>query len=159
MPGRKLSKVRVSAMCCANATGTHRLKPVVVGKQSSPHCLRGPMESLPLVYYNSLKSWFTSWIFKDWFFNHAVPEIVRHQVDDLKIARDRVKALILLDNAPAHPAKGQLVGYHGRIRCLFLPPNTTSLIQPMDQGIIVATKRLYRRRFLEEVMVVQGNGE
>ena len=154
VPGHKLSKVRVSVMCCANATGLHRLKPVVVGKAKQPRCLRGVMESLPVVYFNSLKAWFTARIFKDWFNNHAVPEIIRHQTDALKIPLDRVKALILLDNAPAHPVESELVGHHGRIRCLFLPPNTTALIQPMDQGIIVATKRLYRRRFLEEVMVV-----
>ena len=114
-------------MCCANATGSHRLKPVVVGKAKQPRCLRGFMDSLPVVYYNSLKSWFTSRIFKDWFLNHAVPEIVRHQVNDLNIPRDRVKALILLDNAPCHPAEAELVGHHGRIRCVFLPPNTTAL--------------------------------
>jgi hypothetical protein len=37
---------------------------------------------------------------------------------------------------------------------MFLPINTISIIQLLDQGIILATKRLYRKRFLEEVMVV-----
>jgi hypothetical protein len=30
----------------------------------------------------------------------------------------------------------------------------TSIIRPLDQGIILAIKRLYRKRLLEEVMVV-----
>ena len=31
-----------------------------------------------------------------------------------------------------------------QIRCVFLPPNTTSLIQPMDQGMLQTIKMLYR---------------
>ena len=31
-----------------------------------------------------------------------------------------------------------------QIRCVFLPPNTTSLIQPMDQSMLQAIKMLYR---------------
>ena len=59
-----------------------------------------------------------------------------------------------MDNCPAHPPESELMTEDGRIRCIFLPKNTTSLIQPMDQGIIYAAKRIYRRNFLNEVMVV-----
>ncbi|XP_042211690.1 tigger transposable element-derived protein 7-like [Homarus americanus] len=45
-----------------------------------------------------------------------------------------------------------LVSNDGKIRCMFLPPNVTSLIQPMDQGIIVACKRIYQRRYLDDVL-------
>jgi hypothetical protein len=38
-----------------------------------------------------------------------------------------------------------------------LPKNTTSIIQPLDQRIILATKRMYRKRFFE-VMVVLEDG-
>uniref|UniRef100_A0A3P8TXQ8 DDE-1 domain-containing protein n=1 Tax=Amphiprion percula TaxID=161767 RepID=A0A3P8TXQ8_AMPPE len=34
----------------------------------------------------------------------------------------------------------------------FLPPNTTSLIQPMDQGIICAFKALYTRNTLQNLI-------
>ena len=37
---------------------------------------------------------------------------------------------------------------------MFLPHNTTSLIQPMDQGVIMATKIIYTRKYLDEVLVV-----
>ncbi|KAK3851777.1 hypothetical protein Pcinc_041598 [Petrolisthes cinctipes] len=77
VPGRKLSKTRVSALCGANATGSHRLQPVVVGTAKNPRCLRGLMDRLPVIYYPSLKAWFNTRIFSDWFFNHAVKEIVR----------------------------------------------------------------------------------
>lgn len=41
---------------------------------------------------------------------------------------------------------------------LFLPPNTTSVVQPLDQGIIVSAKRLYQCRYLQEVMTVVEEG-
>jgi len=42
--------------------------------------------------------------------------------------------LILLDNAPGHPiCVGDL---SENIKFVFMPPNTTSIIQPIDQGLI-----------------------
>ena len=77
----------------------------------------------------------------------------------MKSHRDDVKALLLLDNAPAHPSAAKLVSADGRIRVMYLPANTTSLIQPMDQSFISACKRRYQRRYLNEVMVVIENEE
>ena len=152
--GHKKSKQRITALCCANATGSHRLKPVVVGKAKNPRPLRGMMNRLPVIYLHSKKAWFTQELFKQWYFENFVPEVIRYQTEDLKIPHDEVKALLLLDNAPAHPSDKSLVAHNGRIRVLYLPANTTSIIQPMDQGVIVSAKRMYRKRFLNEVMVV-----
>ena len=44
--------------------------------------------------------------------------------------------LLLLDNAGGHPVDL----YHEGVQIEFLPPNTTSLLQPMDQGVIRAVK-------------------
>ena len=157
--GRKLDKARISALLGANADGSHRLVPVVVGKAAKPRALKNIMDRLPVHYYSSHNAWFTSAIFTDVFHKHIVKEIVAHQCHVLKIEEDRVKALILLDNAPAHPAANKLVALDGRIRVLYLPPNTTSLIQPMDQGVIHACKLAYRRNFMEEVLVVEETEE
>src|SRR5438128_3568408 len=49
--------------------------------------------------------------------------------------------LLLLDNCPSHKLGNM------NLSCIdihFLPPNTTSKIQPMDTGIIAAFKRHYR---------------
>ena len=154
--GKKMSKERISALCVANATGTHRLPLAVVGKAKRPRSFKNvDMErDLPVHYYNSKNAWFTRWIFHHWFHHHFIPAVKKHQMEDLKIPADQVKAILLLDNAPAHPSEEELVSEDGRIRVMYLPPNTTSLVQPMDQGIISVMKRRYVRRYLEEVLVV-----
>ena len=52
--------------------------------------------------------------------------------------------MLLLDNAPSHPNEQELIGDEGFIRVLYMPPNVTSLIQPMDQNIIRVTKLFYK---------------
>ena len=104
-----------------------------------------------MIYYNTCNSWFTAAIFEDWFFNHFIPEVQRYQEDVLHIPPDEVKAILRLDNAPAHPHADKLVS---RDQSCVFDPNTTSLIQPMDQGVIMATKRIYTRKYLDEVLVV-----
>ena len=68
------------------------------------------------------------------------------------------KALLLLDNCSAHPEEEEFVSPDGKVKAKFLPPNVTSLIQPMDQGVLVAIKRHYRKTILEELVLQEGNG-
>ena len=150
----KISKDKFSALLGANALGTHHFKPMGVSNAAKPRCLKDLIHELPVLYYHTKNSWFTSDIFSDWFFNHFIPEARNFQEKVLHIAPEDVKAVLLLDNAPAHPHADKLVSADGRIRALFIPPNTASLIQPMDQGVIVACKRLYMRKYLNEVLVV-----
>ena len=50
------------------------------------------------------------------------------------------KVALITDNYPAHPNVDNLKA----IESVFLPPNTTSKAQPMDQGVIRALKAFYR---------------
>ena len=152
--GKKVSKERLSVLCGGNASGTHRLKLAVVGKATKPRAIKDIMDRLPIHYYSSKKAWFTSWIFENHFQHHLVPELRSYQERVLKIPPKEVKALVLLDNAPAHPSSDVLQSADGRIKAMFLPKNTTSLIQPTDQGVISAFKRRYQRKYLAEVLVV-----
>ena len=72
----------------------------------------------------------------------------------MRIVPEEDKALLLLDNAPAHPYAEKLVGADGNFFIMFLPPNTTSTIQLIDLGVIVSCKRFYQRKYLEEDLVV-----
>jgi len=81
--------------------------------------------------------------------------IQSNQIKDLKIPPGDVKAVLILDDSPSHPHMEQLISKDGKIRFLtLLPPYTASLIQPLGQGIILATKRLYRRKYLDEVVMI-----
>jgi len=60
------------------------------------------------------------------------------------------KILLIVKNAPRHP---HFIGdLHPNIKVVFLPPNPTSWIQPMDQGVIVAFKAYYLRRIFAQAI-------
>jgi hypothetical protein len=55
-----------------------------------------------------------------------------------KYSRDKniePKAILFIDNCAAHPEEDILISHDGMIRAKFFPANTTSLIQPQDQGL------------------------
>ena len=58
------------------------------------------------------------------------------------------KVLLFLDNAPSHPTQLKLEN----VKVQFLPPNTTSHCQPMDQGIIQAMKLKFRKKQLQYLL-------
>ena len=63
--------------------------------------------------------------------------------------------ILLLDNCSARPPANELVS--GNIFAAFLPPNVTSLIQPMDQGIISNIKHIYISAFLRQLVNTDMN--
>eukprot|EP00061_Rhincodon_typus_P018691 g47972.t1 len=66
------------------------------------------------------------------------------------------KILRIRDNAPSHPPTiGEL---SANIKVLFLPRNTTSLLQPIDQGVIAPFKAYYlRRTFKRLIAATEGH--
>ena len=59
---------------------------------------------------------------------------------DAKFHVEGRKVALIIDNSPAHPNIDNLKA----VELVFLPPNTTSKTQPMDQGVIRALKAFYR---------------
>lgn len=41
VPGRKVAKERITFLLCANADGSHKLNPLVIGKSANPRCFKG----------------------------------------------------------------------------------------------------------------------
>lgn len=67
------------------------------------------------------------------------------------------RALLLLDNAPGHPKEEDLRSEDNLIQVLFMPPNTTPLLQPMDQNVIQQIKINYKKSLLSDV-IKQSDG-
>ena len=62
-----------------------------------------------------------------------------------------MKAVHLVDNCPAHPPNLEVVADNVFITCRFLPPNTTSYLQPMDQGPL-EVMRHYRKNLIQKLI-------
>ena len=88
-------------------------------------------------------------MFKDYF----VPE-VRRRLEDLD---QEHKAILFIDNCSVHPCEETLVSDDGKIYAKFLPANVTSLIQPMDQGVLESMKRIYRKTILKKLLEVDDD--
>ena len=135
--GGKKSKERLTVTVCVNAVGDFE-KPLVIGHAMKPRCFKnvGPLQ-LPVVWTANKKAWMTECIFKDWATNF-----------NQKMHTERRHVLLLLDNAPSHPHDLQL----SNVTMQFLPANTTSVLQPLDSGIIKNIKCHYRKRLLRAVL-------
>lgn len=90
----------------------------------------------------------TGAIFSDYYRNKL------HRELEVYCKQERIpfKILLVVDNAPSHPP--HLADISNNIKIVFLPPNTTSLIQPCDQGIIATFKAYYIRSTLADLVKV-----
>lgn len=151
-PGRKTSKERVTFLACANGNGTHKLKMMVIGKAKNPRAFKNCID-LPVEYYSTKKAWMTSSLFVTWFHESFVKQVKKFQLEN----NLNGKAILLIDNAPSHASETQLISDDGKIITMFLPPNCTPLIQPMDQNAIRITKLHYRKSLLVHVLSLDEN--
>ncbi|XP_057335435.1 tigger transposable element-derived protein 6-like [Microplitis mediator] len=134
--GGKHSKERLTILLATNMTGSEKLKPLVIGKSKKPRCFSG-CKSLPLDYEANTKAWMTSEIFKEWLLKI-----------DKKMIKDKRNILLFIDNCTAHNVIPPLKA----IKVKFLPPNTTSKLQPLDQGIIKNFKSYYRKEVVRKLI-------
>ncbi|XP_063614693.1 tigger transposable element-derived protein 6-like [Penaeus indicus] len=135
--GGKVSKDRLTVMFTCSATGD-KLKPLVIGKAAKPRCFRNiDVRSLPVTWTSNRKAWMTAALFTDWL--KDVNSLMR---------RRKKKILLFLDNATSHSPDIRL----SNVTLKFLPANTTSRLQPLDQGIIRAFKARCRKHLLRSVI-------
>ena len=134
--GSKVAKERVTLLLACNMDGSEKLKPLTIGKSKNPRCFKN-VKKLPVNYVANKNAWMTSDIWTDWL----------KKMDNLMRCKKR-PIVMLCDNCAAHSSDVRLTN----IKLVFLPPNTTSLIQPMDQGIIANFKQHYRSLVLRHLM-------
>uniref|UniRef100_G1Q473 JRK like n=1 Tax=Myotis lucifugus TaxID=59463 RepID=G1Q473_MYOLU len=109
--GHKAMEERVTIMCCANATGLHKLKLCVVGKARKPCSFKSADTSnLPVSYFSQKGAWMDLSIFRQWFDKIFVPQVREH----LRSRGLQEKAVLLLNNSPTHPNENVLRSDDGR---------------------------------------------
>lgn len=143
VPGVKKQMEKFTFAGCCNADGSLKLPLIVIGKSKNPRCLKDCMTRLPVWYRNQKSAFMDKIIFEEWFRNEFVP-IVENFLISINLPP---VAVLFLDNCRAH--------FYIKVREIevsFYPPNVTSLIQPMDQGIIQATKLKYQKKFLTSIV-------
>jgi hypothetical protein len=155
LSGVKKQKSRITIHHTCNATGSHKLPMWIIGKHLNPRCFKAAklksVESLGIKWRANKKAWMTGAImvqYLRWF-------------DNLMAGR---KVILLMDNFSAHesavtelesmPLGTGLVN----TEICWLPPNTTSKLQPLDQGIIAAFKARYRKQWIHFMLEQYENG-
>ncbi|XP_035229300.1 jerky protein homolog [Stegodyphus dumicola] len=97
----------------------------------------------------------TQVLMNDWFENHFIPEARRH-LNSVGLP-DNSKIVLIVDNCSAHTSLKVLV--KDNVSVLFFPPNCTSIIQPMDMGIVHALKCKYKTAFLKSMLNFLNSGK
>lgn len=90
---------------------------------------------LPVHWFWNKTAWMTTGIMQTWL----------TQFNDRMKAQKR-KILLFMDIAMSHVSMDLSI-----ITIAFFPPNTTSVLQPMDQGVIYTMKLNYRKRVLSRL--------
>lgn len=138
-PGKQLaaSKERVTILFCCSSTG-EKLPLLIVGKSRKPRSLRNITHSaLPCSYTSSENAWMTRQLFRDWIapLNSTFAAVNR-------------KICIIMDNFSGH-VLGQTFSH---VKIIYLPPGVTSVLQPLDCGIINSFKCQYRNVVLDSLL-------
>lgn len=140
--GRKYGKERITIVNALNADGTHRLPLWFIGKAKNPRCFRGVnMQAQNCIWESNKTAWMRTDVFERWL-----------RWFDIQVVGRRV--LLLMDNFSAHLAVTEAIQRGDseplrHVQIEYLPPNTTSVYQPLDQGIIANFKVHYRKRWVE----------
>jgi hypothetical protein len=112
-------------------------KPFVISKSVKRRCFKNmDVTKFGVDWRSNRKAWMTREIMMEWL----------EQLDRKMICQSR-KVLLFLDNAASHPDfKLQ------NVKIVFLPPNVTSVSQPLDQGVIQNFKIKYRQLVMMHIV-------
>jgi len=130
--GSKLMKAkdRVTLYVATNKTGTVIVPLSMIGKSQNPRCFKNHPKKL--VYFSQKKACSDGKVFAQWwemFLTH-----IRSKTSK--------KVLLIMDNCGPHGT--DLVDPHDQVKVVCLPPNCTSVFQPMDCVVIAMVKKNYR---------------
>ena len=134
----------------ANADGQKVDEPLIIWKSKKPSCFKSLKgrdlgRVLAVHYFANNKAWISSEI---------MPYVLKRL--DCKMKMQNRNVDLFLDNATRH--QKTIEKNLSSIKLVFLPKNTTSRLQPLDDGIIRAFKLKYRKLLSRSVLSrVDGN--
>lgn len=160
LPGHKPMKDRLTLLFCANASGDCKMTPMLVYHSENPRVFKRnnvKKSKLPVMWKSNAKAWMTRAIFMEWLTEVFAPSVKKY----LEENNLPLRCLLLMDNAPAHPPglEEDLGMEYDFIKVKFLPPNTTPLLQPMDQQVISNFKKLYTKELFSRCFQVTNDTE
>lgn len=117
--------------------GSDKKKPLLIGKFKKPRCFRKFTTIKKVLYKSSSRAWMNSFLFteylRDW---------------NNELLDNKKKICLILDNCPAH----NIAENFSQIEMIFLPPNSTGILQPMDLGIIRSFKCKFEALKLKKII-------
>ncbi|PNF30675.1 hypothetical protein B7P43_G06169 [Cryptotermes secundus] len=140
---------------CANASGDLKIKLLLVYHSETLRAFKKckvQKSRLNVMWRSNNKAWVTRDLFSDRI-NEIFGPSVKKYLLEMNLP---LNVLLLMNNAPAHPPDlhDDLLEEFKFINIQFLPPNTTPLLQPMDQQLISNFKKLYTKALFERCFEV-----
>lgn len=130
------------AVIVDNANGSEKLPLLFIGKSATPRWFKNKSEAVQ--YTSTKKAWMTTTVFQSWLRDL-----------DASMREQGRQILLLVDNASSHSDEDVTLT---NIRLEKLPPNTTSKLQPLDQGIIHCVKRHVLTRKMQHALDEMDTG-
>ncbi|XP_064097446.1 tigger transposable element-derived protein 1-like [Macrobrachium nipponense] len=129
--GHKPMKDRLTLALCTNASGDCKVKSLLVYPSENPCAFKSQRilkENLQVMWHANAKAWVTLHFSQ----NGLICPAVKKYLAEKSLT---MKCLLVLDNALGHSPslEEDILDEYRFIKVFYLPPNTTPLLQPMDQ--------------------------
>jgi hypothetical protein len=125
---------KVTVLLCVNSDGSDKQVPIVIGKSPKPRCFKD-IKKLPSKYHANNKAWTTT---------HTFSSFLRSL--DASMGVQNRNILLFVDNCAAHPKN---TSFLRNVKVIQYPANCTSVLQPLDLGVMKCYKQLYRKRLVQ----------
>jgi hypothetical protein len=112
-------------------------KPLVIGKAAKARCFKNlKINNLSVICRSNKKTLMTAAAMKEWL-----------NMFNAKMKKENRNAIFFLDNATCHP-KVTL----SNVKIAWFPANATSIIKPMDMGVIYTFKSHYKLFLMQSLI-------